>query len=122
MAAGIGKDKDKKESKKDKIARVRGEDVDSGAADLVEMLANQVVKDEKKKLRPGIRHKKRGKNAQKKISELKINIFQLSLTFSLFHSTKNTWETGGLRFTRAIQSKSRIQITLENFMLVFYYH
>ncbi len=67
-----GRDKDKKEEKKeDKLRAIRGggEDVDSDAADLVALLANQVVKDEKKKLRSGIRHKKKGKNDKKKISK-----------------------------------------------------
>ncbi len=67
----FGKDKDKKESTRKEIKdRVLGDVVDSGAADLVELLANQLVKDEKKKLRPGIRHKKKGKNDKKKTSEL----------------------------------------------------
>ncbi len=68
--AGRGKDKkEDKEKKEDRIRAARGEDVDSDAADLVALLANQVVKDEKKKLRPGIRHKKKGKNDKKKISK-----------------------------------------------------
>ena len=65
--AGKGKEKDKKAGKKDAKSRIRGEEVDSDAADLVALLANQVVKEDKKKLRSGIRHKKKGKD--KKISE-----------------------------------------------------
>ncbi len=69
--AGRVKDKDKKKGKEEKIRAARGaatEEVDSDAADLVALLANQVVKEEKKKLRPGIRHKKKG-NDKKKISK-----------------------------------------------------
>ena len=77
------KDKSEKESKKDSKSRSKkhsappysasggGEDVDSAEADLVAILANQVVKEESKKLRPGFRIKKKGSKAvaKKKISK-----------------------------------------------------
>ena len=45
------------------------EDVDTSEAELVALLANQVVKEEKRRLKPGLKHRKKGKNAKKKISE-----------------------------------------------------
>lgn len=86
---GHNKQKDKpekseKDSKKDGKGKSRknssmsfsmasggGDDVDSSEADLVAILANQVVKDEIKKLGPGLRAKKKGAKSalKKKISE-----------------------------------------------------
>jgi hypothetical protein len=79
------KNKAEKETKKDSKGRSRknssmslvasgGDDVDSTEADLVAILANQVVKEEGKRLRAGLRAKKKGsKNAivKKKISKFK---------------------------------------------------
>jgi len=74
MASGKGKDKEKEDKKTKKGSR-RGskgadggsDDVDTSEADLLAILANQVVKEEKKKLKAGLKHKKKGKHAQKKI-------------------------------------------------------
>ncbi len=76
------KNKSEKESKKDGKGRTRknssmslsmasgGDDVDSAEADLVAILANQVVKEESKRLRPGFRVKRKGaKTDKKKISK-----------------------------------------------------
>ena len=76
---GKGKDKEKKEGKKESKGWGRkvstggasgggGDDVDTAEADLVAALANHLVKEERRK-RPGIRHKKKGKNDKKRISE-----------------------------------------------------
>lgn len=75
------KDKSEKESKKDSKGKskkhssfsssgaVGGEEVDSSEADLVAILANQVVREENKK-RPGFKSRKKGSKAviKKKIS------------------------------------------------------
>lgn len=76
MASGKGKDKEKEDKKTKKGSR-RGskgadggsDDVDTSEADLLAILANQVVKEEKKKLKAGLKHKKKGKHAPKKISK-----------------------------------------------------
>ena len=80
MASGKGKDKEKDDKKTKKGSRrgSRGadggsDDVDTSEADLLALLANQVVKEEKKKLKAGLRHKKKGgKNATKKISKFAV--------------------------------------------------
>lgn len=84
---GHGKQKDKKDkesSKKESKGRSKknsissrgasgggSEEVDSAEADLVAILANQVVKEESKKLRPGFKTRKKGSKAviKKKISK-----------------------------------------------------
>lgn len=83
---GKGKEKVTKEGKKEKESKGRtrrnspyhamgnvgvgSEDVDClEAADLVAILADQVVKDEIKRLRPGFKSKKKGAKPKKKISE-----------------------------------------------------
>lgn len=85
---GHGKQKDKaeKDSKKDSKGRTKkssgansgasasggSEDVDSAEADLVAILANQVVKEERKKLKPGLKSRKKGAKTvvKKKISKI----------------------------------------------------
>ena len=81
MATG-GKHKDKeskKESKSSKkfssgaaslsvLSGPGGEDVDTSEADLVALLATQAMKEEKKRLKPGLKHRKKG-GKDKKISE-----------------------------------------------------
>lgn len=91
---GKSKDKESKESsKKEKKGFKKGssgasggtEDVDTSEADLVALLATQAMKEEKKRLKPGLRQKKKGGKAiNKKISEL---IFRLlpPPPFSLSH-------------------------------------
>ena len=73
---GKSKDKEKETKKGSKGANYRGpfgggggDDVDTSAADLLAVLADQVVKEEKKKLKPGIKSRKKGKGAKKKISK-----------------------------------------------------
>ncbi len=83
-----GRDKDTRK-KEDRIQAIRGEDVDSDAADLVALLANQVVKDEKKKLRSGIRHKKKGKNDKKKISKYCYRLVAIMYTSTHVHTLYN---------------------------------
>ena len=63
-----------------------GDDVDNAEADLVAILADQVVKEESKRLRPGFRNKKKGAKAvaKKKISQFKI------YTYSILHSIQYT--------------------------------
>lgn len=90
-----GKTKDKeKESKKGKKKGKRSaatggtEDVDTSEADLLALLANQVVKEEKKKLNSKLRNKKGGKRAEKRISKqlLVINCLLSILVETLFSS------------------------------------
>lgn len=84
------KDSLEKESKKDSKGRSKKhsmssagatggaeEMVDSAEADLVAILANQVVREENKKLRPGFRAKKKGSKTviKKKISEFCVGWF-----------------------------------------------
>ena len=90
MASG-GKNKDKgsKESSKKESKGFRktssgatalsgSEDVDtSEAADLVALLATQAMKEEKKRLKPGLRQKKKGgKAVNKKISECQTGVLK----------------------------------------------
>ena len=89
------KDKPEKESKKESKSKSKKhssasgssssgatggggvDDMDSSEADLVTILANQVVKEESKKLRPGFRAKKKGTKTviKKKISEWEFNVY-----------------------------------------------
>ena len=82
MASGKSKDKESKGSSKKESKGFRktssgataslggSEDVDaSEAASLVALLATQALKEEKKKLKPGLKQKKKGGKANKKISE-----------------------------------------------------
>ncbi len=91
MASGKGKDKDKdKEGKKNGRKRdpweipgvPPGEEVDATEAELVAILANQVVKEEKKKIRAGLKKGKKGR-AKKKISkfaQLPVQVLVLIVT------------------------------------------
>ena len=79
MATG-GKHKDKESKKESKSSKKfssgaaslavlgGGEDVDTSEADLVALLATQAMKEEKKRLKPGLKHRKKG-GKDKKISE-----------------------------------------------------
>ena len=82
MATGKSKDKESKGSSKKESKGFRktssgatasggSEDVDSSeAANLVALLATQALKEEKKRLKPGLKQKKKGgKAVNKKISE-----------------------------------------------------
>lgn len=67
--------KETKDQKRDRIwgrkdSGATAEDTDTPEAELLAILANQVVKEEKRKLKPGLKHKKKGKHAKKKISKL----------------------------------------------------
>ena len=68
-----------------------GDDVDNAEADLVAILADQVVKEESKRLRPGFRNKKKGAKAvaKKKISQFKIYTYsiQLSIQYTAYNSS-----------------------------------
>ena len=89
MAAGKSKDKDK-EGKRERgwSTKTSGgqfippmDDTDTPEASLVAILADQVVREEKRKLKPGLRQKKKGKQ-KKKISkwwDLKLYAFSPSL-------------------------------------------
>ena len=80
-SGGKSKDKDKKDGKKESkgfrktsssgaCALGGSEEVDTSEADLVALLATQAMKEEKKRLKPGLKHKKKGgKAVNKKISE-----------------------------------------------------
>ena len=86
MASGKSKDKESKGSSKKESKGFRktssgataspggSEDVDaSEAASLVALLATQALKEEKKRLKPGLKQKKKGgKAVNKKISESRI--------------------------------------------------
>ena len=82
---GKSKDKGSKESNKKESKGLKktssgaspygglgaADDVDTSEADLVALLATQAMKEEKKRLKPGLRQKKKGgKAVNKKISEL----------------------------------------------------
>ena len=82
MASG-GKNKDKESKKESKGSKKSsssasslsvpggaGEEVDTSEADLVALLATQAMKEEKKRLKPGLKQRKKGgKTVNKKISE-----------------------------------------------------
>ena len=81
MASG-GKSKDKESKKESKGSKKSsssasslsvpggGEEVDTSEADLVALLATQAMKEEKKRLKPGLKQRKKGgKTVNKKISE-----------------------------------------------------
>ena len=81
-SGGKSKDKDKKDGGKKESKGFRktsssgacalggSEEVDTSEADLVALLATQAMKEEKKRLKPGLKHKKKGgKAVNKKISE-----------------------------------------------------
>lgn len=62
--AGKGGEKEKKSSKKQGT-----EDTDTAESDLVAQLANAVVKDEKRRVKDGVKARRKGGKAKKKISE-----------------------------------------------------
>ena len=80
---GKSKDKGSKESSKKESKGLKktssgaspygsgaGDEVDTSEADLVALLATQAMKEEKKRLKPGLRQKKKGgKAVNKKISK-----------------------------------------------------
>ncbi len=77
-----GKKESKFRSKKNSLsssasAMGGSDEMDSAEADLVAILANQVVKEENKKLRPGFRAKKKSNKAviKKKISKFSYQLF-----------------------------------------------
>ena len=89
---GKSKDKEKeckKGKKKGKRSEATGgaEDVDTSEADLLALLANQVVKEEKKKLNSKLRNKRGGKRAEKKISK---QLLVIVYCHPHFHSHRST--------------------------------
>ncbi len=104
---GKNKEKSEKESKKDSKGKSKknftsfsasatggSEDVDSSEADLVAILANQVVKDENKKLRPGFRAKKK---SNKTVIKKKISKFvYMTVQGSIWNGKFSFWGGGKL--------------------------
>ena len=91
---GKTKDKEKeckKGKKKSKRSAATGgaEEVDTSEADLLALLANQVVKEEKKKLNSKLRNKRGGKRAEKKISKQLLVIIHPH-----YYSYRNTLSSG----------------------------
>ena len=69
MASSKDKEAKGKKGKKDPMQYVMaGEETDTAEAELVALLANQVVKEEKKRGKPNLKYRKKGKQP-KKISE-----------------------------------------------------
>ena len=55
---------------KEKKSGKKTEDTDAPESDLVTQLANAVVKDEKRRVKDGVKARRKGGKAKKKISEL----------------------------------------------------
>ena len=58
-----------KERKEKKSGKKDVEETDTAESDLVAQLANAVVKDEKRRVKDGVKARKKGGKAKKKISE-----------------------------------------------------
>ena len=89
MATGRSKDKEGKKVKGAPVAKnsygipgiPAGEEVDAAEMELVAILANQVVREEKKKIKAGIKKMKKGKQTKMKISEY-IDVLKILFQFS----------------------------------------
>lgn len=88
--AGKAKEKEKETKRGSRGANIRGGGSDetdtSDQADLLAVLADQVVKEEKKKLKPGIKSRKKGKGTKKKISECVLYRFFPSSLVMIFNA------------------------------------
>jgi hypothetical protein len=58
-----------KKEKKATSKKTEAEETDTAESDLVAQLANAVVKDEKRRVKDGVRARRKGGKAKKKISE-----------------------------------------------------